>query len=123
MGVMAGDAGVGGGGGGSGTAVGNNNDDDDDDDGDSEERRRRRALVAVLDVLRTRPGRVSEEALEALAKQTEFECLWEEGGPDGARTLSMGGSGVVIEVRRETFVLLLSCFFFFPQFFPACMWT
>lgn len=63
--------------------------------GDDEERKRR--IESILGLLRNRPGRVSEEGLERLAKRTELECLWED-GPHGERTLSMAGSGLLLEV-------------------------
>lgn len=63
--------------------------------GDEEERKRR--IESILSMLRDRPGRVSEEGLERLAKRTELECLWDD-GPNGERTLSMAGSGLLLEV-------------------------
>ncbi|KAI9780895.1 MAG: hypothetical protein M1816_002641 [Peltula sp. TS41687] len=70
--------------------------------GDEEERRRR--IESILARLKTRPGRVSQEGVERLAKMTGFECLWQDDGLDGAsRTLSIAGSGVLIDVdfRRD----------------------
>ncbi|KAI9806758.1 MAG: hypothetical protein M1825_006215 [Sarcosagium campestre] len=62
---------------------------------DEDERRRR--IETILDLLKTRPGRVSEEGVERLARRTGLECLWED-APDGGRTLSIAGRGVLIDV-------------------------
>lgn len=66
--------------------------------GDEDERRRR--IESILEKLKTRPGRVSQEGVERLAKMTGFECLWQD-GLEGARTLSIAGSGVLIDVSRN----------------------
>ncbi|KAI9847260.1 MAG: hypothetical protein M1838_000955, partial [Thelocarpon superellum] len=63
--------------------------------GDEDERRRR--IESILDMLRTRPGRVSEESVERLAKRTGLEYLW-EGPAGGPRMLSIAGSGVLIDI-------------------------
>ncbi len=67
---------------------------------DNEDERRRR-IEAILGILRQRPGMVSEEGLERLAKRTGLECLWEDGmGVEGGgrRTLSIAGNNVLVDV-------------------------
>jgi len=65
---------------------------------DNEDERRRR-IEAILGILRQRPGRVSEEGVERLAKRTGLECLWEDGmGEGGGRTLSIAGNNVLVDV-------------------------
>ncbi|KAI9758962.1 MAG: glutamate--ammonia ligase [Chaenotheca gracillima] len=63
--------------------------------GDEDERRRR--MEAILGLIGSRPGRVGPESVESLARRTGLECLWEEGADD-LRTLSMAGTGVLIDV-------------------------
>ena len=63
--------------------------------GDDDERRRR--IESILAMLKTRPGRVSEEGVERLAKRTGLEYLW-EGQVGGPRMLSIAGTGVLIDV-------------------------
>ena len=72
---------------------------------DDEERKRR--IETILALLRHRPGRVSEEGLERLAKRCELECLWED-GPAELRTLTMAGSGVLLEVRILIVVIIIA---------------
>ncbi|KAI9823174.1 MAG: hypothetical protein M1832_002617 [Thelocarpon impressellum] len=67
--------------------------------GDDEERRRR--IEAILGMLRTRPGRVSEEGVERLAKRTGLEYLWEGQAGSSPRMLSIAGSGVLIDVNFD----------------------
>ncbi|KAI9881590.1 MAG: hypothetical protein M1830_000154 [Pleopsidium flavum] len=67
---------------------------------DNEDERRRR-IEAILGILRQRPGRVSEEGVERLAKRTGLECLWEDGmggEGEGTRTLSVAGNNVLVDV-------------------------
>ncbi len=59
---------------------------------------RKRRLERIVQRLRSRVGRVSEDGLERLAKRTDLECLWED-GPGGARTLTMAGTGVLLEIE------------------------
>lgn len=66
--------------------------------GDEDERRRR--MENIVNLLRTRPGRVSEEGVERLAKRTGLEYIW-EGPPGGPRMLSIAGTGVLIDVRLQ----------------------
>ena len=61
---------------------------------------RKRRIHAILATLRDRPGRVGEDGLERLARRTELERLWEDGS-EGARTLSMAGTGLVLEVSHR----------------------
>ena len=72
---------------------------------DDDERKRR--IEAILALLRHRPGRVSEEGLERLAKRCELECLWED-GPAGLRTLTMAGSGILLEVRTIIMIIIIA---------------
>ncbi|KAI9826671.1 MAG: hypothetical protein M1819_007305 [Sarea resinae] len=59
--------------------------------GDEEERKRR--IEAILDILRTRPGKVSPEGVERLARRTGLDCLWE------GTTLSIAGSSMMVDVE------------------------
>ena len=54
---------------------------------------RRRRIEVILNLLARRPGVVSEEGVERLAKRTGLECLWE-----GRRTLSIAGNNVLVDV-------------------------
>ncbi|KAI9887537.1 MAG: hypothetical protein M1823_000628 [Watsoniomyces obsoletus] len=63
---------------------------------DDNERKRR--LERIVERLRSRVGRVSEEGLERLANRTDLECLWDD-GPGGARILTMAGTGVLLEIE------------------------
>ena len=67
----------------------------------AEDDRRKRRIQTILATLRDRPGRVSEEGLERLARRTELEWLWEDGS-EGARALSLAGSGLVLEVSTRS---------------------
>lgn len=61
----------------------------------------RRRLEAIVSLLRQRPGMVSEEGVERLAKRTGFECLWEDAmGAEGEsrRTLTVAGNNVLVDV-------------------------
>ncbi|KAI9813641.1 MAG: hypothetical protein M1827_003712 [Pycnora praestabilis] len=62
--------------------------------GDEHERRRRTG--EILSLLRTRPGRISEEGVERLAKRIGLDCLWDNG--IGGRTLSIAGETILVEV-------------------------
>jgi len=67
-------------------------------DAEDESRRRIDTIVALL---RQRPGLVSEEGVERLAKRTGLECLWEDGPGaegEGRRTLSIAGNNVLVDV-------------------------
>ncbi len=57
---------------------------------------RKEKLEIILSLLRTKPGRISEEGVERIAKRTGLECLWEN-EMDG-RTLSIAGSAVLVDV-------------------------
>lgn len=63
---------------------------------DEDERRRR--IETILETLRGKVGRVGQEGIERLARRTGLDCLWED-APDGARTLSMAGTALLIDVR------------------------
>lgn len=68
-------------------------------DAEDESRRRIDAIVALL---RQRPGLVSEEGVERLAKRMGLECLWEDGPGaegEGGRTLSIAGNNVLVDVE------------------------
>lgn len=67
---------------------------------DSEDEGRRR-IEAIVNLLRQRPGMVSEEGVERLAKRTGLECLWEDAmgaEGEGIRTLSIAGNNVLVDV-------------------------
>ena len=64
--------------------------------GDEEERRWRKIEV-ILESLRRKPGRVSEEAVERLAKRTGLDLYW-DGKLGEPRMLSIAGTGVLLDV-------------------------
>ena len=66
--------------------------------GDDEERRKR--LEAVLEKLKVKNGRVSEEGIERLSRRCGLEALWEDRRKDGAKVLSIAGQTMLIDVRE-----------------------
>ena len=66
--------------------------------GDEDEGRRR--IDLILAMLKTRPGAISQEGVERLARMTALDFLPQDSA-DGGQTLSMAGSGVVIDVSRR----------------------
>lgn len=67
---------------------------------DEDERRAR--VHAILETLRAKVGTVGREGVERLARRTGLDCLWEDGREGGTRTLSIAGSGVLIDVSFES---------------------
>ncbi|KZF18960.1 hypothetical protein L228DRAFT_251497 [Xylona heveae TC161] len=65
----------------------------------SDEEERARRIEAILQLLRSRPGRVSEEAVERLAKRTGLDCLWEE------KTLSIAGSALLVDLDFQNHIV------------------
>ncbi|KAI9860477.1 MAG: hypothetical protein M1813_006136 [Trichoglossum hirsutum] len=67
--------------------------------GDEEERKRR--LEVMLATLRKRPGRVSEEGIERLAKGIGLEIYWET-GEAGKRTLTCAAKSMLLDVEFKS---------------------
>ena len=66
---------------------------------DNEEERQRR-MLAIVELLGKRWGRVSQESVERCARRLELECLWEDGAQEQrVRTLSIAGHGLLIDVE------------------------
>ncbi|KAI9671968.1 MAG: hypothetical protein M1817_002301 [Caeruleum heppii] len=68
--------------------------------GDEEERRRRK-IEWMLGLLRVKPGRVSEEGVERLAKRTGLDFDWEGKVGVAERMLSIAGTGVLIDINFQ----------------------
>ena len=64
---------------------------------DQEEERRRRVGV-IVELMAGRWGYVSQEGMERCAKRLGLECMWEEGMAGGKKSLSIAGSGLLVEV-------------------------
>lgn len=65
---------------------------------DQEEERKRR-IEAIVGMLSTKWGFVSQEGVERCARRLGLECLWDEGMGDGKRTLTIAGTGVIVDVE------------------------
>ena len=80
------------------------------------EAERNRRMERIVDVLGQQWGLVSQEGVERAARRCGLECLWEEGSAAGARTLSIAGNGVLVDVEfmgEEVMDVVLS--------FPGCV--
>ena len=80
------------------------------------EAERNRRLERIVDVLGQQWGLVSQEGVQRAARRCGLECLWEEGSAAGARTLSIAGNGVLVDVEfvaEEVVDVALS--------FPGCV--
>ncbi|KAF2840000.1 hypothetical protein M501DRAFT_931923 [Patellaria atrata CBS 101060] len=64
--------------------------------GDDEDRRRR--LEAAISIIRTRPGRVSEDGVERICRRSGLEVLWEDRRKDGSRQLTIAGQTVLLDI-------------------------
>lgn len=62
---------------------------------DQDEDRRRR-LEEIMKMMAHRWGRVCQEGVERCARRMGLDCMWEEGAK---RTLSIAGSGILIDVE------------------------
>lgn len=66
---------------------------------DQEEERKRRT-EAIVGMMSTRWGFVSQVGVERCATRLGLECLWEEGmGEERKRTLTIAGDGVLVDVE------------------------
>ncbi len=66
---------------------------------DQEEERKRRT-EAIVGMMSTRWGFVSQEGVERCATRLGLACLWEEGmGQERKRTLTIAGDGVLVDVE------------------------
>ncbi|KAI9797155.1 MAG: hypothetical protein M1835_001828 [Candelina submexicana] len=63
---------------------------------------RKEKLENILNILRTKPGRISEEGVERIAKRTGLEYHLDE---IGGRTLSIAGSAVLVDVGFKSNVV------------------
>ncbi|KAA6413739.1 MAG: hypothetical protein FRX48_02100 [Lasallia pustulata] len=63
------------------------------------EAERNRRIERIVDVLGQQWGLVSQEGVERAARRCGLECLWEEGPAAGARTLSIAGNAVLVDVE------------------------
>ena len=62
---------------------------------------RNRRIGRIVDTLGRKWGLVSQEGVERAARRCGLECLWEEGSAYGARTLSIAGNGVLVDVEFQ----------------------
>lgn len=80
------------------------------------EAERNRRIERIVGVLGQQWGLVSQEGVERAARRCGLECLWQEGSVAGARTLSIAGNGVLVDVEflgEEVMDVVLS--------FPGCV--
>lgn len=66
--------------------------------GDDDEKKRK--LQQVIDILKLKKGRVSEEGIERLARRVGLECLWDDtmGSGGAIRTLIIAGTGLSLDI-------------------------
>lgn len=62
-----------------------------------QDKERRRRIEEIVQMMAGRRGRVSQEGVERCARRVGLEWMWEEEG--GKRTLSIAGSGVLVDVE------------------------
>lgn len=62
-----------------------------------QDKERRRRIEEIVRMMGGRRGRVSQEGVERCARRVGLEWMWEEEG--GKRTLSIAGSGVLVDVE------------------------
>lgn len=74
-----------------------------------QDKERRKRIEEIVQMMAGRRGRVSQEGVERCARRVGLEWMWEEEG--GKRTLSIAGSGVLVDVEftgQEVGAVLLS---------------
>lgn len=62
-----------------------------------QDKERRKRIEEIVQMMAGRRGRVSQEGVERCARRVGLEWMWEEEG--GKRTLSIAGSGVLVDVE------------------------